>query len=177
MAKRRDSSMSKELKIAIFAGAVLAIFLFGGQLTGGAVITLSSVDMDITISSDLSCVFDAAGPTAIAVTGAVAATTYSSTATVRNDGNVADLVFKVTANETVNSAAFSAGGTNVTLDGIDGVGTSSGSADITSLTTTQTVWCTDVDSGEDCDFRFSVLNSAAEPAGTYEFTYTVTCVG
>ena len=168
MAKRRSSKASNEAKVALGLGLVIAIFLFGGQITGNA--TAFNTSMDVVISSLEACTISGA-PTSISVTGGSAETNASSTLTMTNTGN-ADATFKQNANRTVNTL-FS-DGTTVSFIAI----ASSGSASLTSdtaMTTAVTAWCTTAVNGENCTARFDVIATAAEEAATYEFDYELKC--
>lgn len=171
MAKRnsKKSSMST-VQIAVVVGVILAVFLYGGQLTGLA--TSHATDIDITVSEVTACTI-ASAPTAVSATGGSAATYQpAGDGTLANSGNV-ELDLKVAANQTVN-AMFPASST-VTFDSIAGSGSTS-QTDIAAITTSAQTWCEDVGNGEDCDWDFNVILTAAEATGVYDFTYTITCV-
>lgn len=171
MAKQNSKKSSMNtLQIAVIVGVILAVFLYGGQLTGLA--TSHATDIDITVSEVTSCTI-ASAPSAVSCTGGTAATCEpSGDGTLANDGNV-ELMLKVAANQTVN-AMFPASST-VVFDAIAGTGSTS-LTDLAAITTTQTEWCDGVANGEDCDWDFNVILTAAEATGVYDFTYTITCV-
>lgn len=177
MAKtRKKGGLSKQLQVAIMLGVVLAVMMYGGQLTGMA--TAGVANMTITISGVPSCAVTTAFHTALAADGGPATTTdFPSTGTdarLTNDGNT-ELIYEINASHVVNS--FYVASSAVTLDV-----TSSGNpteTDVTAIgaggTTTQKTFCDDVSPGEYCDFQFVLALTPTEPSATDTFEYDIEC--
>jgi len=174
MAKTRSKKgLGKEAQIAIGIGFFLAIFLFGGQLTGMAT---NTANMTMTISSSTSCALTVALPTTTSISGGTAATVQSdgSDGRITNDGNV-DLLYRVNASVDVDGL-FTDGGSTVTMDAVSG-STGVTLSDVTTLGVggLETL-CDLVETAEYCDFDFDVTVTASEPADTHVFEYDVECI-
>ncbi len=175
MAKTRNKKgLSKQLQVAIVLGVVLAVMMYGGQITGMG--TGGVANMTISISGQTSCDVTTALHTVTTITGGTATTQPSdgADAKITNDGNV-DLLITINASTSVNGLFTDAGSTV----NVDAACAGCSSADTATLGTSLHELCDLVETAEYCTFHFDTTITASEPAATggsaHVFEYDIIC--